>query len=395
MGEKYTIIEVCNRKTRREFLLLPVRLYKKDKNYIRPLDRDIERVFDPKMNKFFRKGVCTRWILVNERGKTVGRVAAFIDRRTAGKNGQPTGGLGFFDCINDQEAASALFDHCKAWLEEKGMEAMDGPINFGERHEWWGLLVEGFTEPNYCMPYNYPYYKDLFESYGFKLYFKQFTFHRPVEGGLSGKVLMKAEKVLQNPDYSFSPINKSKLALITEDFRTVYNKSWGKHSGVSEISSSQARALFKKLKPILDPDLLWFAFYKNEPVAFFLMIPELNQIFRHLNGKLHLINKLRFLYYKKRKICTKMLGMLFGVVPEHQGKGVESAIVVAFSRLAYQKDFHYTEIEMTWIGDFNPKMIHVAEQIGGRVVKIHHTYRYLFDRSKPFRRAQMIDYSMD
>ncbi|HNS16589.1 MAG TPA: hypothetical protein PKH94_09815 [Bacteroidales bacterium] len=391
MGKKYTTIEVNNRRTRKEFLLLPVRLYKKDQWYIRPLDRDVERVFDPERNKFFRMGECTRWILVDERGKTVGRVAAFIDRKTSGKNEQPTGGIGFFDCINDQEAASALFDQCRAWLAAKGMEAMDGPVNFGERHEWWGLLVEGFSEPNYCIPYNYPYYKDLFEKYGFQLYFRQFTFHRTVAGGLSDAVTKKAERVLQDPDYAFGPMDQSKMQRIIEDFTNVYNKSWSKHSGVSPISSSQARALFKKLKPILDPNLLWFAYYKNEAVAFFLMIPELNQIFRHMNGKLHLLNKLRFLYYRKRKICTKMLGMLFGVVPEHQGKGVESAIVVAFSRLAYQKDFNYTEIEMNWIGDFNPKMIHVAEQIGGKVIKIHHTYRYLFDRSKPFQRAKMID----
>ncbi|MBP6976911.1 MAG: hypothetical protein PHD61_07400 [Bacteroidales bacterium] len=395
MGKKYTIIEVGDRKTRREFLLLPVRIYKTDPCYIRPLDRDIERVFDPVKNKLFRKGECTRWILADEKGTTVGRVAAFIDHRNAEKNDQPTGGMGFFDCINDQEAASALFDQCKAWLSARGMEAMDGPVNFGERHEWWGLLVEGFYEPNYCMPYNFPYYKELFENYGFQLYFKQFTFHRMVSGGISDAVKNKADKVLQDPLYTFKPIDKSKLPVTIEDFRQVYNKSWGKHFGVSAISSAQARALFKKLKPILDPDLLWFAYYNNKPVAFFLMIPELNQIFRHLHGELHLINKLRFLYYKKRKVCNKMLGMLFGVVPEHQGKGVESAIVVAFSRLANQKGFQYKEIEMTWIGDFNPKMIRVAEHIGGKVIKTHHTYRYLFNRSKPFQRAQMIDYGKD
>ena len=86
-----------------------------------------------------------------------------------------------------------------------------------------------------------------------------------------------------------------------------------------------------------------------------------------------------------------MLGVLFGVVPEHQGKGVEAAIVVAFTKIAFKPGFPYNEIEMNWIGDFNPRMIHVVEQIGAKIAKTHHTYRYLFDRSKPFQRAPMIE----
>ncbi|MDD5506804.1 MAG: hypothetical protein PHD25_00565 [Bacteroidales bacterium] len=390
MEKKYTIVEVNDRRSRKEFLLLPVRLYRKDRNYIRPLDKDVERVFDPTQNKLFRQGVCTRWILRDENRRTVGRVAAFIDRKTAEKNDQPTGGMGFFDCIHDQEAASALFDQCREWLRSQGMEAMDGPVNFGERYEWWGLLVDGFAEPNYCTPYNFGYYRDLFENYGFQLYFKQFTFHRMVKDELMDVVRKKADKILLNPDYSFRPLEKAKMQLSIEDFRQVYNRSWGKHSGVAQMSPAQAKSLFKKLKSILEPDLLWFAYYRNEAVAFFFMLPELNQIFKFMNGKLHLINKLRFLYYKKIRICRKLLGVLFGVVPEHQGKGVEAALVVSFTRMAFKPDFPYDEIEMNWIGDFNPKMIHVVEQIGGKVAKTHHTYRYLFDRSKPFKRAPVI-----
>ena len=154
------IVEILTAKHKREFLQLPVQLYKNEKNWIRPLDKDVEAVFDPKENKFFRHGECTRWLLLNQQGNTIGRVAAFWDKHTARKgNDQPTGGMGFFECIQDQEAAFLLFDTCKKWLTDRGMEAMDGPINFGNRDRWWGLLVEGFTEPNYCMPYNFLYYK--------------------------------------------------------------------------------------------------------------------------------------------------------------------------------------------------------------------------------------------
>jgi len=392
MEQNCQIKEVSDKDLAREFVMLPVRLYKNEKNWIRPLDKDIEKVFDPKQNKYFRRGKCNRWILQDKNGKTVGRVAAFFDRKQLKNYDQPTGGMGFFECINDKDAAYMLFDQCKIWLKEFDIEAMDGPINFGERHQWWGLLIDGFYEPNYCMPYNFGYYRELYESYGFQLFFNQYTFRRDMSPELDEVVLRKAQKIISNPDYSFDHIKKRNLEKHIQEFRTVYNKSWVNHSGVSEMSSAQARALIGKIKPILDPRLLWFAYYKGEPVAFFLMLPELNQIFKHVNGKLNLVGKLKFLYHKQMKTCHKALGTIFGVVPEHQGKGVEAAIIVEFveNNLRNPK-FQYKELEMNWIGDFNPKMIHVVKQIGGKERKTHVTYRYLFDRSKEFRRERFIE----
>jgi hypothetical protein len=158
------IVEVTTPRHIQEFILLPVKLYKNEPNWIRPLDKDIESVFDVEKNKTFRHGKCIRWILQNDSGETIGRVAAFVNEKIVHKgNDQPTGGMGFFECINDREAAFFLFDQCKTWLQSNGMEAMDGPINFGSRDRWWGLLIEGFDrEPNYQCNYNFPYYKDFF-----------------------------------------------------------------------------------------------------------------------------------------------------------------------------------------------------------------------------------------
>ena len=148
-------IEVNNKQSAKEFLAVAVLLYKDDKNWIRPLDKDIEQVFDEKKNKAFRHGEAIRWVLKNNDGKLIGRIAAFVNKRYKSKGDDVTvGGVGFFECINDQSAANYLFDTAKQWLQSKGMEAMDGPINFGERDRWWGLQVEGFQQPLYCMnPY--------------------------------------------------------------------------------------------------------------------------------------------------------------------------------------------------------------------------------------------------
>ena len=385
------LIEVTDKATAKAFIHFPVRLYKNEKTWIRPLDNDIDQVFDPKKNKFFRHGECTRWILQNDRQETIGRVAAFINKKTAQKEGQPTGGMGFFECVDDRKAAFQLFDACKSWLQAKGMEAMDGPINFGDRDRWWGLLVDGFDiEPNYCCNYNFPYYQQFFEEYGFQIFFKQFTYGRKTRDPFHPKIAMKADKVAQDPNYRFEHLKRNNLQKYTDDFRTVYNKAWSRHKGVAEMSSLQAKNAMKKIKPIMDDKIIWYGYYKDEPIAFFLLLPEVNQIFKYVNGKLDWLGKLKFLYHKWTKSCNKMFGVVFGVVPEHQGKGVEGALIIATAKMV-QDDYHrYEDLEMNWIGDFNPKMIRVVEQVGGSVFKTHHTYRKLFDENRPFERAPIV-----
>jgi hypothetical protein len=165
------ILPVTDDITEKEFLFGTVYLYKNDPNWVRPLDKDIHDVFDKTKNKSFRFGKAERWILKDDTGKLLGRIAAFVNSKykNIGDN-SPTGGVGFFECINSQEAADLLFDNARHWLINNGMEAMDGPINFGERDRWWGLLTRGFYEPLYCMNYNPPYYVQLFENYGFRVF---------------------------------------------------------------------------------------------------------------------------------------------------------------------------------------------------------------------------------
>ena len=385
------LIPVDNPETRQEFLKLPIRLYRDNKYWIRPLDKDIENVFDSKTNKTFRRGELARWIAVDANGQTVGRVAAFVNKKSVNKgNDQPTGGMGFFECVNDQPTAFLLFDACRDWLKERGMEAMDGPINFGDRDKWWGLLVDGFEiEPNYQQHYNFPYYQDLFEAYGFKTYFKQLTYGRKTRDPLSPKLARKAEKLHQDTGYTFRHMKLKQVGKYTDDFRIIYNKAWGGH-GVPDMSAAQAKAIINQLKPIIDEKIVWFGYYKEEPIAFFIMLPEVNQIFKHVNGKLDWLGKLKFVWHKWRKSCNKMFGLVFGIVPSHQGKGVEGALIMA-ARQMVQDDYHrYEDFEMNWIGDFNPKMLRVAEQVGGYIAKTHITYRKLFDETKEFKRHPFI-----
>ena len=138
------LIEVTTKPLAKDFLRINVSINKDRPAYIIPLEKDVNDVFDTKKNKTFRFGEAIRWVLKDNEGKLIGRIAAFINKKYKNKGDDgPVGGIGFFDCINDQVAADMLFDVAKHWLMQKGMEAMDGPINFGERDRWWGLVVKG------------------------------------------------------------------------------------------------------------------------------------------------------------------------------------------------------------------------------------------------------------
>jgi len=379
------IIEVNSKKDKKDFIQIACLIYKNEKNWIRPLDKDINSVFDPKTNKAFRKGDVKRWILKNN-NETIGRIAAFYSSKND-KEKLRVGGCGFFECIDDKEAAKMLFDTAKNWLEKNGYNSMDGPINFGERDKWWGCLVKGFDiDPNYLQNYGKAYYQKLFENYGFQLLFRQLTFLKKVRTPLSEKLSLKAERALRDPNYNFKTLEKRNIQKYIRDFTKIYNDAWSKYPGVSKLELSQAKLLFAQLKPILDEKILWFAYHNNDPVGFFISIPEMNQIFRHVNGKLDLFGKLKTFYHLKiKKSCKKMVGLVFGIVPKHQGKGVDGALIMA-SRETIQEKLAYEDLELNWIPDFNKSMIRVAEQVQVKLGKIHHTYRYNFDRSIPVER---------
>ena len=381
------ISEVKTDKERKDFIEISSKIYQKETNWIRPLDKDINAVFDKKLNKAFRKGEVVRWILM-DKGNVIGRIAAFYSKKAKPeKNNLKVGGCGFFECINNQEAANLLFDTSKEWLKEKGYDSMDGPINFGERDKWWGCLAQGFEiEPNYLQNYGRDYYPKLFENYGFQVLFKQLTFLKKVRTPLSEKLNIKAKRALRDPNYSFKTLEKGNIKKYILDFAKIYNDAWSKYPGVSPLKLSQAEALFAQLKPILDEKILWFAYHKEDPVGFFLSIPEMNQIFKHVNGKFGLVGKLKTFYHLKiKKSCKKMMGLVFGIVPKHQGKGVDGALIMA-SRETIQEKLSYEDLELNWIPDFNSSMIRVAEQVQVTLGKVHHTYRLNFDPKIPVER---------
>ena len=388
------LIEVNDKKTANQFLKVNVLLNKHNSNYIRPLDNEVKAVFDPAKNRLFKYGEAVRWILKDEKGKLIGRIAAFTNSKYKNYGTDfEVGGIGYFDCIDNQEAANLLFNTARQWLMNKGMEAMDGPINFGDRDKNWGLMVEGFDdEPVYGMSFNPAYYQSLFEHYGFKNFYNQYFYKMLIRDPLPERFLERYEKFSSKPEYVAKHVEMKNLEKYAGDFATIYNAAWAQHGEAKEVTKEQIMALFNTMKPIMDEKVIWFTYYKKEPIAMFINIPDVNQYFKHLNGKMGILEKLKLLFLKKTGACRKLTGLAFGVVPKFQALGVDSFMIYASAQLI-QPLGKYESYEMGWSGDWNPKMLNIYRNLNAKQSRRMVTYRYIFDETRhPFERHPVMEY---
>lgn len=386
----FCIRPVVSEAHERQFIQLPKVIYAKDPNWICPLDKDIRFVFDPVQNNFHRHGTIRRWLAISTTGETIGRVAAFVDYRTSHTTGLPTGGMGFFECIDDQKVAFALFDVCKTWLRQIGMLAMDGPINFGENNAWWGLVVEGFDPPIYRNNYNPPYYQSFFEKYGFQSYFDQHYFAFDIAHGLEPRYLAFGKRLASDSQYICKSLKLNKLNQFAEDFCEVYNAAWQVHSGYREMTHERVLLLFRQMKPVIDEDLIWFLYHQGAPVGFVVMLPELNAIIRNFRaGHFGIIEKLLLkagLIFHHGRVAH---GSVIGFKPAYQHKGLETLLLYHIhERLVPSRK--YDQLRIGWVGDFHPKVLNLYKKLGFAKCQTARTYRKIFDPDIPFQKAPMI-----
>jgi GNAT superfamily N-acetyltransferase len=385
------LVQVSDKKSAAAFFDVPRAIYATDKNYIPPIQQDIEKIFNPTKNKLYKLDAeAERWVLFNENNRPIGRIAAFINPKTVNSGEHAVGGMGFFECIDNDAAATLLMNTSKEWLIQRGMKGMDGPVNFGERDQFWGLLTDNFTgKPSYGMNYNPAYYQRFFENFGFKIYFKQLVFWRDLRVPPQDVFVKKAELISGDPKFSVRGMRGVSQEHIASYFLEVYNSAWGGHEGFKNMRIEQARGIIKSMKVIMDPDILIFAFMDDKPIGFYLSIPELNEFFVHVNGNLNWWGKLKFMYHLKFKKRHTMLGIVFGVSKAYQGKGVESALIKYCGEVVVPMG-RYKDTILTWIGDFNPRMLKVIEHLDTELFRTLTTYRVFFDDSIPFERHPVL-----
>lgn len=367
----FSLKQVPSEATVAEFHSVLKLIYSKDGSYIPQITADIEEIFDIQKNEAFNGGDIIRWVLL-DKGKPIGRVAAFYQTKN---NGERMGGMGFFECINNRDAAFVLFDACKSWLSEQGLNYMDGPVNFGDRDSFWGLLVEKKATPSYREAYNPDYYRAFFEDYGFEKIIEQKTCEITEKEFNYERFSKLADRVMSNPKYRFVSLDYKKIDKFAADFVQVYNEAWSFHEDFRPLTIEKMMARLKKVKPVLPGDFAIFAYADDRPIGFYASILEVNQVFKHFDGKLNLWNGLRFLWLRNK--INKVRGIVFGVVPDFQNLGIETGLIIAFYN-NLKKHPRINVAELAWIGDFNAKMLSMLESLGAYTAKVHYTYRKKF-----------------
>ena len=362
---------VSSKDERKRFIEFIYDFYQDAEHWVPPLRMDQKKLIDTDKNPFFHNAEIELFIAEKD-GKDVGRIAAIVDHRFNDFHKTKTGHFGFFECINDQHTANLLFRVASDWLRDKGMNKVIGPAS-PSMMDTIGVLIDGFDrDPYVLMPYNYDYYDDLIKASGFQKEMDLYAYMVDTET-VSMDRMNRAMKIVKHrlPDINIRPVDLKNLKSEIDIVRDIFNQAWKKNWGFIPLTEAEFDAVAKDLKFIIDTDFAHIAEMEGKPVGFSIGIPNINEILKTMNGNLFPFGIFKLLW-KKRKL-NSLRTALMGVVPEHQGKGID-ALLHHRSIQNGLKGENKTESEMSWVLESNPEMIRVAERIGGKLDKTYRMY---------------------
>lgn len=361
---------ITTEKDRKEFIEFPYRHYSHNKYWVAPLLMEQKKLINEKKNPFYNNAEIALF-LAKLNGETAGRIAAIIDYRYNEFHQAKTGFFGFFESIDNHNTANLLFKVAEDWLREKGMEDVLGPSNPSMMDEI-GILVDGFEKyPSILMPYHKPYYDKLAKKAGYEKEMDLLTY-LVTQNSVDRERAERAVKIVKKrlPDLEIRKINMRKIKDEVHIIRDIFNEAWKNNWGFIPLSKEEFDALASDLKTIVDDDFAHIAEINGQPVGFSIALPDYNQIFRGMNGRLFPFGIFKLLW-NKRKI-DKVRTALMGVLPEYQGKGID----VLMHREAIQNGLEkgVDSSEVGWILENNIQMVRVAERIGGKLDKRYRMY---------------------
>jgi len=365
------IISVTTKKQLRAFIDFPHDLYEGDPYYVPELYISQRDLLNPNKHPFHKHAKVHYFLALNH-NKVVGRLSAHINYSHNEYYKNKEGFFGFFDCINDREVAYNLFKTAENWLKDEGMDTIVGPANFST-NESVGLLIDGYDRsPVVMMPYNYPYYQELIEHYGFQKKIDLFAYWLEAEP-ISNKILdigKKTEERLKNNGFTIRNIRfRTHFKEEVEKVYEIYNKAWSKNDGFVPMTREEFFYSAKDLAMIAKKDFSFIATYKDKPVGFVVTIPDVNQAFKHLKrGRLLPFGFIKLLYYFN-KIDTYRV-ILFGIIEEYRKKGID--VIFYLKSLETAKKRNIFQGEASWILENNIQMNNILESIGAKKYK---TYR--------------------
>ena len=368
-GQELRVEEVKNQQDLMTFIRFPWEVYRGDPYWVPPLIKDQLLKFDP--NHPFRAHSEMIFLLAYRGGKVVGRIAGIIDHHYVEFHQEKVGFFGFFESSPDGEVAGMLLSRVADWLRGHGMEKMAGPMNPSTNDEC-GLLIEGFdSSPCLMMPYNPRLYPSLLEGFGLKkrmdLYaylLEEPTFHLARLDRITER-LKKRE-----PQLYVRPIQLRHFDEELKIVKEIYNQVWSKNWGFVPMTDEEINLTAKELKPLVVSELVLFAYWGKDPVAFSVSLPDYYVVLKHLNGKIGPLGAIKFLYYSRK--INKIRVMLLGVKHDFQKKGVEGLLYIETFKRGIRKGYH--EAECSWILEENLLMQHGIEAMGGKRYKTYRIY---------------------
>jgi GNAT superfamily N-acetyltransferase len=355
-----------------KFIKLPWQIYAHDSHWVPPLIVERKEFLDPSKNPFFQHADVILY-LAKKGGETLGRIAGIVNHNHIKTHNEKAGFFGLFECVNDQDVATALLDSVRDWLKSKGMEIIRGPANFSSNEDW-GFLLEGFDSPPVIMmPYNPPYYLELVEGYGMSkakdlyAYFIDETLPTPP------RVVRMAENIRKKEGITIRSLDLKRFDREVREIKQIYNSAWIKNWGFIPMTDEEFEHLAKSLKQIVDPHMVFIAEVDGKPAGFSLALPDFNQVLAKLNGRLLPFGILKLLWHTK--IRNKIDGVriiTMGVVPEYQKRGIDTVFYVETYNVGVKRGYKWAE--MSWILEDNTLMNRMLELLGAKLYKKYRIY---------------------
>ena len=364
------IEQISNKKGLDEFIRFPWRVYQGDPLWVPPLLSEMRFILSEK-NPFFKHAEAA-YFIARRNGEVVGRVAAILDRNHINVQKEQAGFFGFFECLADPIIAHDLLDAAAAWLRERDIEIMRGPMNPSVNDEC-GFLLEGFdSPPMIMMTYTPAYYLKYMEQCGLVKAKDLYAYISVIADVSTGKRLERLATAIKEriPGLVVRPADMKNFRRELEAVKDIYNSAWSHNWGFVPMTDEEIESMAKRLKPLIVPELLIMVEVDGRPAAFYMAVPDYNQVFSRMNGRLGPLEMIKFLWYSRTISDIRVLTM--GVKEEYRKKGLEGLLYLESFKAAMSKG--YKRAEMSWVLEDNTLMQKGCEFMGGKLYKKYRIY---------------------
>jgi len=374
--EPIQIRPVSGRRERRLFLTFPWRIYRGDPLWVPPLLPDRRRTVDPRHGTFFRRGGAAEFFIA-WRGRTpVGTICCGEDPEANAHRTWRDAVIGFFECVNDEEVAAALFDHAAAWARGRGLDTLYGPYNL-DYENGYGVLIEGRDRPPAILCGHTPaYYQGFFERYGFgPAHDDNLAFAIDLDSSAAARVRLHrlAERVRARGRFRVRGADLAHWRDEAERVFGIINRSMEHLPDFRPWPRQALYDLMESLLPVADGELILFAETEDGRVVGWLPgIPNLNEALIHAGGLRYPWNYLPLLYYMRRRTACLAIKSV-AVPPEYWDTGVAVLLFDEMARRAVAKGYRWADLSLTSAD--NPRTPQLAEHLGAVLYKRYRVYR--------------------